>query len=192
MRVIRTILSKFYLYFLWAFFSFLAVGFIFGRLGDTGAAHKVVLFADVPAMRDTELAYELEQSRPEGVRMVQVHPFSYALFDGKELFASDLYIIPESRVEQYADNLRPIDGAPFGAEGGYYREGELWGVLVWDAERREGAAADWIEYPEENCWLFVNRNSRHVRTLSGTGDDAAILVAQRFLALGARAADGIP
>ena len=183
MRVLRQIFSKFYLYFLWFFFAFLVCGQIFAHLGDASAAHKVTLFADVPSMRDTYLAAELERELPEGIRMVKVHPFSYAMIDSKELLGSDLYIIPESHAEQYADSFRSVEGAPFDAEGGYYRDGELWGVRVWDAERGSGIAADYIDYPDEDCWLFFNKDSGHIRALSGNGDDAAIEIAQRLLAM---------
>lgn len=184
MRVLRQIFSKFYLYVLWAFFAFLVCGLLFARLGDTDAAHKVTLFADVPSMRDTELAAELEKDKPEGIRMILVHPFSYAMFDSEALLGADLYIIPESHVEEYAGSFRSIAGAPFDAAGGYFRDGELWGVRAWDAAAGEGIAADYIVYPNEDCWLFFNAESQHLRSLSGTGDDAALAVAQRLLELG--------
>ena len=183
MRVLKTIFSKFYLYVLWAFFAFLICGQIFSRLGDAPAAHKVTLYADVPSMRDAALAAELERELPEGIRVVKVHPFSYAMIDDGDLLASDLYIIPESHVEQYSDSLRPIGGAALPKEGGCFREGELWGVRVWDAAKRQGIAADFIDYPDEDCWLFFNKASRHIRTLSGTGDDAAVEIARRLLAM---------
>ena len=94
MRVLKTIFSKFYLYVLWAFFAFLICGQIFSRLGDAPAAHKVTLYADVPSMRDAALAAELERELPEGIRVVKVHPFSYAMIDDGDLLASALYIIP--------------------------------------------------------------------------------------------------
>ena len=183
MRVLRRILARFYVYVLWAFFAFLACGLLFTRLGDTGAAHKVTLYADVPALRDEELAWTLERELPAGIRMVQVHPFSYAMFDGDALLGADLYIIPASRVEEYAGSLRSIEGAAFDGTGGYVRGGELWGLRVWDAAAREGIAAAYIDYPDEDCWLFFNKDSLHVRSLSGTGDDAALTVAQKFMKL---------
>ena len=183
MRVLRRIFSRFYLYVLWFFFAFLFCGLVFSRLGDTDASHKVTLYADVPAMRDTELAAELEENRPEGIRMVKVHPFSYAMFDTDDLLGADLYILPTSRVEEYADSLRSIEGAAFDAEGGYLRGGELWGVRVWYAAERKGIAADFIDYPDEDCWLFFNKDSQHIRLLNGTGDDAALAVARTLLEL---------
>ena len=183
MRVVRRIFSRAHLYILWFFFAFLSVGFLFSRLGDTDAAHKVTLYADVPSMRDTELAAELERELPEGIRMVKVHPFSYAMFDSYDLPGADLYIIPESAAEDYLESMRAIGGAGFDEEDGYYRDGVLWGVRVWCAEEDKGAAAAWIDYPDENCWLFFNKDSLHVYTLSGAGDDAAIDVARHLLAL---------
>jgi hypothetical protein len=181
MRVLRQIVSKFYLYFLWLFFAFLLCGQIFVRLGDAPAARKVTLFADVPSMRDAALAAELERELPEGIRVVKVHPFSYAMMDDKELSRSDLYIVPESRAEQYADSFRPITGLPFSDEGSYFRGGELWGLKVWDAAKGEGIATDYIDYPDEDCWLFFNASSVHIRCLSGTGDDAAVEIARKLL-----------
>lgn len=183
MRVLRRIASTLPVYILWAFFAFLACSLLFSRLGDTDAAHKVTLYADVPSLRDTALAAELEKALPEGVRMVQVHPFSYAMFDSESLLGADLYIIPGSRVEDYAGSFRSLEGAPLEREGGLLRGGELWGLRVWDRETGEGIAADLIDYPDEDCWLFFNKDSRHIRSLSGTGDDAAFAVAAKLLTM---------
>lgn len=184
MRVLRRIFSRFYLYVLWFFLAFLFCGLLFSRLGDTDAAHKITLYADVPAVRDAALAAELEKDKPEGIRMIKVHPFSYAMFDTDDLLGADLYILPASRVEEYADSLRSVEGVPFDAAGGCFRGGELCGLRVWDAARSEGVAADYIDYPDEDCWLFFNKDSQHVRTLTGAGDDAAIAVVQSLLSLG--------
>lgn len=183
MRVIRTIVSKLYLYVLWAFLAVLLLGSVFLRLTDTDAAHKVVLFADVPAINDRELAWALEQKAPAGIRMVQVHPFSYAMFDAENLLSADLYIIPESHVEDYAGSFRSLEGAGFDPEGGYLREGKLWGLRVWDHQSGQGVAAEYIQYPNEDYWLFINGGSRHIRSLTGEGDDAALAVARELLKL---------
>ncbi len=183
MRVLRRIFSRLYVYILWCFLAFLAVGLLFSRLGDTNAAHKVTLFADVPAIKDAALASYLEEELPEGIRMIQVHPFSYAMFDSENLLSADLYIIPASHVEEYAGSFRSIGGAGFDAADGYVLGGELYGLKVWDAARGEGVAADYISYPDEDCWLFFNAASRHVLSLSGEGDDAAVETAHRLLSL---------
>lgn len=183
MRMLRRIFSRFYVYILWLFLSFLLTGFIFTRLGDTDAAHKVTLFADVPDVRDVELAAVLEEDLPAPVRMIQVHPFSYAMFDSSTLLGADLYIIPESHAEAYSGSFRAVTGVPLDTEGGYYRGGELWGIKVWDAALGEGVATDYIRYPDEDCWLFFNAASGHLASVSGEGDDAALAVAQKLLSM---------
>ena len=182
MRVIRAIASKFYLYVLWLFLAVLLWGSVFARITDTDPAHKLTLYADVPSLSDRELAWALEQQAPEGIKMVQVHPFSYAMFDSASLLGADLYIIPESHAEEYSGSFRSVEGAGFDPEGGYFREGELWGLKVWDAETGTGVAAEYIQYPDEDCWLFLNGASGHIASLTGEGDDAAILLAKTLLA----------
>ena len=114
MRVLRRIFSRLYVYILWCFLAFLAVGLLFSRIDDTDAARKVTLFADVPAVEDAALASYLEEVMPEGIRMIKVHPFSYAMFDSDNLLSADLYIVPASHVEDYAGSFRSIAGAVTG------------------------------------------------------------------------------
>ena len=40
-----------------------------------------------------ELDARLEEDLPEGIRMIRVHPFSYAAFDESALLQADLYIV---------------------------------------------------------------------------------------------------
>ena len=183
MRVLRSILSRFYLYILWAFLALLVCGTVFTRLDDAPPAKKVTLFADVPAVEDRTLAWELERSAPPEIRKVKVHPFSYAMFDSENLLGADLYIIPESEAEAYSGSFRSVEGAGFDPAGGYVRDGELWGIKVWDAASRTGIATEYIRYPDENCWLFINAKSVHAAALTGTGDDAALAVARALLTI---------
>ena len=44
--------------------------------------------------------------------MVKIHPFSYAMFDSDRLKQADLYIIPDSRAEEYRDWIMPGNGFP--------------------------------------------------------------------------------
>ena len=183
MRVLRSILSRFYLYILWAFLALLVCGTVFTRLDDAPPAKKVTLFADVPAVEDRALAWELERSAPPEIRKVKVHPFSYAMFDSENLLGADLYIIPESEAEAYSGSFRSVEGAGFDPAGGYVRDGELWGIKVWDAASRTGIATEYIRYPDEDCWLFINAKSVHAAALTGTGDDAALAVARAMLTI---------
>ena len=183
MRALRSILSRLYFYILWAFLAVLVCGLLFSRLDDAPADEKVTLFADVPAVEDRALAWQLEQTAPPPIRKVKVHPFSYAMFDTANLLGADLYIIPESEVEAYSGSFRSLEGAGFDPTGGYVRDGELWGVKVWDAGSRSGVAPDYIRYPDEDCYLFVHPVSGHIASLTGTGDDAALALARTLLAI---------
>ena len=183
MRVLRSILSRFYLYLLWAFFALLVCGTVYTRLDDAPPAKKVTLFADVPAVEDRALAWELERSAPPEIRKVKVHPFSYAMFDSENLLGADLYIVPESEAEAYSGSFRSVEGAGFDPSGGYIRDGELWGIKVWDAASQTGIATEYIRYPDEDCWLFINAKSVHAAALTGTGDDAALAVARALLTI---------
>ena len=81
----------------------LVTGFIFTRITDTDPKHKLVLYADCELRNATELAEKLEKALNGSVRMVKVHPFSYALFDSVRLKQADLYLVPDSHREEYGE-----------------------------------------------------------------------------------------
>ena len=105
------------------------------------------------------------------------------MFDSENLLGADLYIVPESEAEAYSGSFRSVEGAGFDPAGGYVRDGELWGIKVWDAASRTGIATEYIRYPDEDCWLFINAKSVHAAALTGTGDDAALAVARALLTI---------
>ena len=59
-----------------------------------------------------DLVEKLEKALVGAVRMVKIHPFSYAMFDTGRLKQADLYIIPDSRAEEYRDWVMPGSGLP--------------------------------------------------------------------------------
>ena len=89
----------------WSLTAVLVTGFIFTRITDTDPAHKITIYADCPLEKGPELAEKLEQGMEGAVRMVKVHPFSFALFGSEQLKSADLYIVPDSRKAEYADWL---------------------------------------------------------------------------------------
>ncbi len=163
---------------------------IFTLLTDTSPSKKVVLFAEVSACRDTALSEELEAALPDGVRMVQAHPFSYAMFNDEELNAADLYVIPESSFPKYRESLLPIPDAftKVRADLVYLNaDGKAWGILA-RAAGTPGAASSFLTYaspdaPEEDFYLFFSRTSLHARSIGCGADDAAAAVADLFLTL---------
>lgn len=179
MSVVKKIFARVPAYVIWLMLSVALWGWIFGRITDTAAENKIVLFVDAYDVQDTALAVRLEEEKPEGIRMVQVHPFSYVLFQSETLLSADLYIIKESDAADYLDSFLPLTEA---APDGWSLDGTPYGLLAYDAQTGQGAAADLITYtlegmPEENYYLFFGANSLH----TGQVDDAAFRVAERLL-----------
>ena len=79
--------------------------------------------------------------------MVQVHPFSYAMFGSDALRAADLYIVPDSEKEQYADWFAPGEEA----------------LTVCDPGGAVSVAGSWILYtPGETYRLYIGAYSPHL------------------------------
>ena len=97
MRILKNIWSQLHRFLLWALLSSVFWAWIFGMVTNTAPQHKVVLYADVEECRDRELTLKLEEEKPESIRMIKVHPFSYAMFDDGELQSSDLYVVSASK-----------------------------------------------------------------------------------------------
>ena len=145
-------------------------GWIFTFLTDTDPERKIVIYADMREFRWRELSAALEEQAPEGIRLVQVRPFTYALMNPAALEQADLYVMPESHAEEYADWILP---AP---------ERESAGLLLYDAETGEGAAREYLNYgecPGENWYLYFGARSSH----AGGVDSAAGEIAERLLRL---------
>ena len=158
---------------IWLLLAIFAVGFFFNFVTDTKAEKKVSVYIDVADMKDRQLEYELSQDPlPAGIRMVKVHPFSYAMFGDEDLLHADLYIIPASKIDLYRESL----------------DGE--GIPVYDCVTEEGVRSDLIDYSyvdtdeegnayvkEEDYYLFFGTNSLH----NSAEDRAAQIIAERYL-----------
>lgn len=157
MSKVKNAFSHLYLYVLWGVLSAVIWIFVFGFVTDTSIYKKVTLFVDAQ-VEDTALAVELERDMPDGIEMIKVHPFSYAMFDDSNITTADMFIIPESEIDVYASAFADIEG-----------------IKVWDAKSHTGAAAQFIDYPDEDCWLFFNIDGVHLE------DGAAMFVAEKLL-----------
>ena len=131
----------------WSLTAVLVTGFIFTRITDTDPVHKLTLYVDGEVHNEAQLAARLEKGLGEPIRMVQVHPFMYAMFGSEALKTADLYIVPDSDREQYADWFAP------GEEG----------LPVYDPEAGVSVAGTWILYaPEETYRLYIGAGSPHL------------------------------
>ena len=183
MRLIRRILSQLHRYVLWALLSVLLWGWIFTAfVTDASPAHKVTVYVNTVAVRDTALEEALDYDLPKGVRMVKVHPFSYAaFFDTAAPNEADLYLWNESDLLANLELLCPME--PHG-DGDYLADGVVYGWRMYDAETGTGAASDYFTYGEgENWYLCARVSSFHLGTWNDAKDDAAILIAKRLIEL---------
>ena len=183
MKMIKNIFSRLHVYVLWLLASAVLWGWVFTLVTDAPQAEKVVVFVDAYGCEDTALAEALGEDLPAGIRMVQVHPFSYAMFNDSELLSADIYIMRASDAADRADSIAPLDTIPFDPGGAALCEigGTACGVMIHAAG---GAASGFIQYedggaPAEDYYLFFNRESPH----TGETDTAAVTVAARLLAL---------
>ncbi|MGN1103642.1 MAG: hypothetical protein ACI4QI_02080 [Candidatus Coproplasma sp.] len=192
MRIIKNIFSKFYLYLLWAMLSVIFVGWIFTLITDTVPRNKVTLYADVLAIEDLDLREELEKSKPDNIKMVKVHPFTYVAF-GSSITGGDIYLVKESDIEEYISSFCPLDEefTVRYADRGIYcnEEGIAYGIKVYDAATSIGCAMQYVDYSPaadeeaQDYYLFFNKDSLHSGTLSEANSSAALTIAHVFLAL---------
>lgn len=83
--------------------SILLTGFVFIRITDTDPENKLVIYADCEVQNAPELAEKMEKALNGAVRMVKIHPFSYAMFDSVQLKQADLFLVPDSHREEYRE-----------------------------------------------------------------------------------------
>ncbi len=152
-------------------------GFVFSHLTGAPAEQKVTLYIHSVRVDTWGLSAVLEQDLPQGVRMVQARPFTYAMMDQEGLEKADLYVVSEEDVNTYIDWFAPLPQEWADREGCFVDQGVPMGVPA------DGAAGQYVTYlsPEGNggaFYLFFGKNSAHDPQ---TGDPAALLTAEAFL-----------
>lgn len=170
---------------IWLILAVLFWSWIFTFLTDTDPAHKITLFADVAVSRDKELAIELEKELPDGIRMVKVHRFSYAMFDSNNLRNADLFILKASDLEQYRDWLAPLPEQVAARAVLFDESGTPLGIPVFDPSDGTCAASSYLTYtvpgedPELWCLAF-GASSVH---LPDGADSPSVMIADKLLSL---------
>ncbi len=161
MRVLKNILSQLHSFILWALASILLWAWVFGLATDTSYGKKVMIFCHVPAIQDVELTMDLEEDLPEGIKMVQVHPFDYVMFDTVSITRADILIIPAIDVPEMGDEIVPLEGET--------------GIQVYDPDTGEGVLLDYITYGDEAYYLYLGAGSAHLK------DGIAAEIARKLL-----------
>ena len=151
---------------LWALIAVIGIGFIFTRITDTDPKNKIVIYADCEITGAAALAEQLEQGLEGAVKMVKIHPFSYAMFNSDQLKNADLFLVPDSHRAEYE--------AWFGAP----KEG----LLFCDPGNGQSAAESWFQFTKEGAepeiWrLYLGAASPHRE------DGLALKAAELLLAL---------
>ena len=163
MKVLKNITSQLHTFVLWLLISAFFWGWIFTFVTDTSPDRKVTVYCHVPDVQDVALAVELERQMPEGLQMIKVHSFDYVMFDMESMELGDIFIIPASEIETYAEWFFPV--------------GEEQGVKIYDAATGEGIATSYIKYTDEDFYLFLGAGSVHLE------DGKALEVAMTLLNL---------
>ena len=182
MRVIKNIWSQMHRFVLWAVISTIFWAWIFTLVTDTVPAKKVTIYIQTENCRSAELGLKLEETMPEGIRMIKAHPFSYAVFGQNDLLNADFFVIRESEAEEMLPSFAPLEGESLdcGDRERFCRDGIWYGVKVWDTASGEGDARSYLAYEEgEDYYLFFNADSPHL----SSGDGAALRVAETLLGL---------
>ena len=181
MQVFRNIWSQLHRFVFWALLSTILWAWIFTLITDTVPEKKVTLYVQTEDCRSVELTLKLEENKPEGIKMIKVHPFSYAVFGDRELREADLYAVKGAEAEAMLSSFAPLDGDSLDTGGRelYIRDGVCYGVKL-SGPGEAGAAASYMGYePGESYYLFFNAESLHL----GSSDGAALRVAEALLKL---------
>lgn len=163
MRVLKNIFSHLHIFVAWAILSAMFWTWIFTFVTDTTADKKITVYCHVPKVQGVELAVRLEENMPDGLKMIKVHSFDYVMFNVDSINDGDIYIIPASEREPFAEDLVPV--------------GEENGVKVYDCETGIGTAMEYISYGNEDYYLFLGAGSAHLE------DGKALIVAEALLAM---------
>lgn len=194
MKTVKRLLHLIPALILWLMLSVFFWGWIFTFLTDAKPENKLTLFVDAAVTDGTGLAVKLEESLlSDTIRMVKVHPFTYAMLDGEQLRQSDAYIVRASHVEEYREWFAPLSigfSAKEEQSDGLILllDGEPHGLRVCNAATGEGIAQAYISYhdpalPDEDFYLMFGKASVHLTTNEGGMDDEAIRLAEAFLNL---------
>lgn len=175
---------------LWLLASALFWSWIFNFFTDTDREHKITLFVGMQSLQDRALAVALEEDLPDGIRMVQVHPFDYALMDSASLETADLYIMTEAQAREHRDWLCPLPEGLDPSPGTLELGGETVGLRIYAADGdpvpAAGVAASFLHYmeaPADDWFLCFGRGGYHLPGLENGLDSASLAVAGRLLTL---------
>ena len=183
MRTVKKLLSNIHRYVLWALISFLLWAWVFTFLTDTARKNKVVIYSGVPGLFTGELEQELSKALPDGIKMIKVHSFSYAMFDTSDAEKADIYLLTPEEVSDFESVILPFEETKADS---IEKDGKALGQMLCSPDHAGVRAADFFEQgviPEEGVCLCYSSGSVHVGEMNGSDDAAAVLVAEKLFEL---------
>ena len=182
MRTLKKLLSNLHRYVFLLMASVIVWAWVYNLCTETGAAKKVVVYIDSTSVSDAAMRAELNENKPEGIKIIKVYPFSYAFFSSGAPSDADIYIMPESDMDKYSDLLLPID---MSGEDFFIKGGKPLGIRIFNASENTGAATSFIDYSgaePQDYYICINRSSVHAGG-ENSADRAAFEVIETILAL---------
>ena len=193
MRVLKNVFSQLHTFILIALLSAVFWAWIFTFVTDTSPEKKITVFFDVPAVAGRELDIELEKDLPDGIKMIRVHTFDYAMIDDGALQKGDIFIIRRSNMEKYAQDLAPLEFLfkNYGGNSHYFitSDGTVVGLLIYSGSTAslvditsDLLGPDYVNfvYPDsepEDCFICFGAKSVHYAENDGALDNEAVTVA---------------
>lgn len=184
--MLKRILGNWHRYVLWAVLSGIVWAWIIMLATKTDASQKVTVYADLPVIREEALELALEREKPDSIKYVEAKSFDNIIIDQSAVLQGDLFLIPESKAETYLASFAPIEDPEtlFPGQTFYESDGKAYGIVVFDEPAGIWIGKEYVMYiAEERCFLFFNKDSKHIGAWNGSPDDAAIVIAKNFLKL---------
>ncbi|MBQ9511158.1 MAG: hypothetical protein IJR55_05650 [Clostridia bacterium] len=182
MKTVKKIFSKVLLCLVWVLLSTVIWSWLFNIKTDVSPKKKITVFIDAESVRDDALADYLSSKKPEKIMLIQVHPFSYAMFDEHALTHADIYIVGADNAEKYIESFLPLDKTNENKECFVY-DGVSYGIKIYDAQTGDGSAGEYIDYGGQDYYLFYGVNSPHAGEMNGSNDGYAIDIADEIIKL---------
>ena len=175
MKYIKYFFRDFLLYAAYGIMAWFIVAFIFGRIEYPPAAKRVAVCIDA-TVEQTKLSVELEKNLPVGIKQIRAYSLDYFMMDDGMVASCDIYILPKEYAERVEYEFAEISPGMFTGDFEFLEaNNRTIGILV----KRDGkmAIADaFVDYRDADYYLCFKDDSGHIKTITGTGDDAAMSV----------------
>lgn len=192
--MLRKMLSKWYIYFV-STILVVASFCIITNVKSEPKENEKINFIIVSHGVNNGLKSYLNDNKPSGIKKIE---FRYVDLNTKNINyifstlreSADFFILPLSYAEnnpsitiKYSANIKvdylneKIDTSPTY----YYSEDYAKGIKAYDKETKTGLLSDYIDYGEDNYYLFFTYNSKNIGKLNNSDSEKAIDVLKEVI-----------